>query len=107
MSEEPKKFANHFRSWGSENFRPEILGVIGGIGMSRKADRPLVEQVWIVVHENEGLILEVHTNQRAAIAAARRFEKRNSGMRTEVAKFLIAINSLRSFGSPKDGIDDR
>jgi hypothetical protein len=67
--------------------------------MKKGVQGPLLREVWVVAHENEGLITEAFKQQRAAIARAKQLSKKCPSMRTEVAKYLIAINSNRSFGT--------
>jgi len=75
--------------------------------MNRTAGRPIVEQVWIAVQENEGLIMEAFPTQKAAVAAAKRLAKRCPSMRTEVAKYFVALNTCKSFvASPDDSEDE-
>ena len=74
--------------------------------MKKTSGRPIVEQIWMVVQENEGLIMEVFSTQKAAVAAAKKLAKKCPSMRTEVAKYLIALNSCKSFGPSPDNADD-
>lgn len=73
--------------------------------MKRTSGRPIVEQIWIVVQENEGLIMEAFPTQKAAIAAAKKLAKKCPSMRTEVANYLIVLNSCKSFGTSPDDAD--
>jgi len=70
--------------------------------MKKSPGRPIVEQVWIVVQENEGLIMQAFPTQKAALASAKKLAKKCPSMRTEVAKYLIALNSCKSFGASPD-----
>jgi hypothetical protein len=74
--------------------------------MKNSPGRPIVEQVWIVVQENEGLIMEAFPTRKAAVASAKKLAKKCPSMRTEVANYLIAVNSWKSFGSSPDDTED-
>ncbi len=70
--------------------------------MKRKPSDPLVTEIWLVVQENEGLITEAFTGQKNAISRAKQLSRKCPSMRVEVAKYLIALNSCKSFGSPAE-----
>jgi hypothetical protein len=69
--------------------------------MNKSPSEPLLSQVWVVVQENEGLITEAFTKQKAAIARARQLSRNCPSMRTEVAKYLIALNSRKSINASR------
>jgi hypothetical protein len=70
--------------------------------MNKGAATTLLREVWVVAHENEGLITEAFKQQKAAVARAKQLSKNCPSMRTEVAKYLIAINSIKSFGAVRE-----
>ena len=67
--------------------------------MKRKPSDPLANEIWILVQESEGLIAEAFTQQKAAKARAKQLSRKFPTLRIEVAKYLIAMNSRKSFGS--------
>jgi len=56
-------------------------------------------RIWLVVQENEGLITEAFGQQKAAVARAKQLSRSCPSMRTEIAKYLIVLNSTRQFGA--------
>jgi hypothetical protein len=70
--------------------------------MTKAMSKPLISQIWLVVQENEGLVIDAFTKQSAAVARPRQLARKCPSMRTEVAKFLIAVNSCKSFGATHD-----
>jgi hypothetical protein len=67
--------------------------------MKKELSDPLITQIWLVVQENEGIITEAFTQQSAAVARAKQLSKKCPSMRTEIAKYLIVLNSCKSFGA--------
>ncbi|HVT28666.1 MAG TPA: hypothetical protein VHE81_11685 [Lacipirellulaceae bacterium] len=63
--------------------------------MKKRKSGPMLNQVWLVVQENEGLITETFTQQRAAVARAKQLARQCPSVRTEVASYLVAPNSWK------------
>jgi hypothetical protein len=67
--------------------------------MKRKQADLLVREIWIVGHESEGLIVEAFTRHKPAAARAKALARKHPSARTEIAKYLIALNSRKSFAT--------
>ena len=72
--------------------------------MKTNPPRPLLREVWIVVQENEGLIIQAFNRRKEAVAVAKQLASRRPSVRTESAMYLIALNSQRFLpsGHPKN-----
>lgn len=66
--------------------------------MSRK-ESPLVKptrDIWVVAMENEGIVFEVFTSERAALRAAAHHQKKHR-LRASVTKYRAEPNTFRAF----------
>ena len=66
--------------------------------MKKRKPGPLLNQVWLVIQENEGLVTETFTQQKAAIARAKQLARKCPSVRTEIASYLVAMNSWKLIG---------
>lgn len=64
--------------------------------MRSKPTAPRLKEVWIVVQENEGLIIHAFDKHKAALSCAKSLADRCPCVRTEIAKYLIAPNSHKT-----------
>lgn len=69
--------------------------------MTRDITAPLRTDIWLVIQENEGLIMEAFTRKTDAVKRAQQLKQRCPSMRTEVAKYLIALNSCQPISPTK------
>jgi len=70
--------------------------------MSGKRSSPFLRNVWIVIHESEGLIPQAFTKRAPALARAKQLAKKYPTTSVEVANYLIALNSRRCFEPQED-----